>query len=36
VDFSGGSLLQYKADQPFQLDAIRAKEGIDQEGTLIV
>ena len=24
VDFSGGSLLQYKADQPFQLDPIRA------------
>jgi SecD/SecF fusion protein len=24
VDFSGGSLLQYKADQPFQLDTIRA------------
>ncbi|WP_339135016.1 MAG: protein translocase subunit SecD [Candidatus Electrothrix sp. GW3-4] len=24
VDFSGGSLLQYKADQPFQLDAIRS------------
>ncbi|MCI5193383.1 MAG: protein translocase subunit SecD [Candidatus Electrothrix sp. AU1_5] len=23
VDFSGGSLLQYKADQPFQLKAIR-------------
>ncbi|MCI5221607.1 MAG: protein translocase subunit SecD, partial [Candidatus Electrothrix sp. AR4] len=32
VDFSGGSLLQYKADQPFQLDAIRAslkKSGFD-------
>ncbi|WLE96551.1 MAG: protein translocase subunit SecD [Candidatus Electrothrix communis] len=24
VDFSGGSLLQYKAEQPFQLDPIRA------------
>jgi SecD/SecF fusion protein len=24
VDFSGGSLLQYKAEQPFQLDAIRS------------
>lgn len=24
VDFSGGSLLQYKADQPFQLNRIRA------------
>ena len=24
VDFSGGSLLQYKADQPFQLDEVRA------------
>lgn len=23
VDFSGGSLLQYKAEQPFQLDSIR-------------
>jgi len=23
VDFSGGSLLQYKADEPFQLDGIR-------------
>jgi SecD/SecF fusion protein len=23
VDFSGGSLLQYKADQPFQLDLVR-------------
>ncbi len=24
VDFSGGSLLQYKADQPFQLDEVRS------------
>jgi len=24
VDFSGGSLLQYKAEQPFQLDEVRA------------
>jgi SecD/SecF fusion protein len=24
VDFSGGSILQYKAEQPFQLDAIRS------------
>ncbi len=24
VDFSGGSLLQYKAEQPFQLDGIRS------------
>ena len=24
VDFSGGSLLQYKAEQPFQLDNVRA------------
>ncbi|MCI5146939.1 MAG: protein translocase subunit SecD, partial [Candidatus Electrothrix sp. AR3] len=24
VDFSGGSLLQYKADKPFQLDGIRS------------
>jgi SecD/SecF fusion protein len=24
VDFSGGAMLQYKADQPFHLDAVRA------------
>ncbi len=24
VDFAGGSLLQYKADKPFQLDAVRS------------
>ncbi|MEA2115686.1 MAG: protein translocase subunit SecD [Thermodesulfobacteriota bacterium] len=32
VDFSGGSLLQYKAEQPFQLDEIRSsltKNGYD-------
>ena len=32
VDFSGGSLLQYKAEQPFQLDEVRSsltKNGYD-------
>jgi SecD/SecF fusion protein len=32
VDFSGGSLLQYKAEQPFQLDEVRSsltKSGYD-------
>lgn len=34
VDFSGGSLLQYKADRPFELDAVRTalkKGGLDAD-----